>query len=73
MDTEVFSVVKQAVMKVQVMNSVGLNLLGNRCRVLTQMGGDLFKGKSLIQGILDIGSVLKRKMLLVSGYQITHE
>ena len=46
--TEVLRAVKEAVVKVRIMNPVSLHFLGDRRRIFAQVDDNLFECKSLI-------------------------
>jgi hypothetical protein len=67
MDTEVIRVVKTPSVP-GILRTMVSDLLGNRCRILTEKPRDIFKRCTLIQCVFNVLSVLKCQMFLITGY-----
>ena len=72
MNTEVFCIVKKAIMEMRIMNPVCFNFFRDCRRILAQEPGNLLKGTLLIERRFDIEPVIESQMFLVSGYKVTH-
>ena len=72
MNTEVFCIVKKAIMEMWIMNPVCFNFFRDCRRILAQEPGNLLKGTLLIERRFDIEPVIESQMFLVSGYKVTH-
>ena len=71
MDTEVFCVIKGALM-IPVRNPVSFDLLRDSGRVLSQIPCDILEAEAFVERILDVNAVFKNQVFLVSGNQFTH-
>lgn len=70
-DTEVFCVIKGTLV-IPVRNPVSFDLLRDSSRVLAQIPCNILEGESFVQRILDVNTVFKSQVFLVSRNQFTH-
>lgn len=69
--TEVFSIQEHSLV-IPVRVSMSLNLLGDSGRILAEESGDILERGSIVQGSLNIQTILKGEMFLVAWNIFTH-
>ena len=71
MDAEVVRIIESALV-VPVRQPVSPDLFGYRRGILAEETGDILEREIFVQGLFDIGAVLKCQVFLVTRNKVTH-
>lgn len=71
-DTEVMRVVKTAFV-IPVTEPVPSDFFRDRCWILAKISGDILKGIATVKGLLNVFTIFKSQMLLITGDVFTHD